>query len=92
MNFLRSLVSGPRNRLKIDGVDLDLTYIDDEKRLIAMSFPASGIEIFIRNDINDVAKYLDSEFNENYMVYNLSERLFIKIIIIILLYITFIIL
>ncbi len=74
MNFLRTLISGPRNRLKIDGVDLDLTYIDDRRRVIAMSFPASGIEIFIRNDINDVSKYLDAEFNEKYMVYNLSAR------------------
>jgi phosphatidylinositol-3,4,5-trisphosphate 3-phosphatase and dual-specificity protein phosphatase PTEN len=42
MNWLRCKVSGKRNRFKSDNYNLDITYITD--RVLAMSFPASGIE------------------------------------------------
>ena len=40
MNFVRSLVAGPKNKTPYQGQDLDLTYITD--RIIAMAYPASG--------------------------------------------------
>ena len=42
MNYFRKLVSGKRNRYQEDEYDLDMTYITP--RIIAMSFPASGVE------------------------------------------------
>ena len=53
MNFIREIVGGPKNRLKHDGFNLDLTYITS--RIIAMAFPASGIEKIFRNSIETVA-------------------------------------
>jgi len=49
MNFLRKLVSGPKNRMIEKGYNLDLTYVTT--RLIAMSFPANGFESLYRNPI-----------------------------------------
>lgn len=46
--------------------DLDLTYITE--RIIAMSFPASGMESTYRNNLKDVAKMLKTKHQENYMV------------------------
>lgn len=54
MDFLRKIVSGPKNRFKEDGYNLDLTYVCP--RLIAMSFPASGLETLYRNNIDNVNK------------------------------------
>jgi phosphatidylinositol-3,4,5-trisphosphate 3-phosphatase/dual-specificity protein phosphatase PTEN len=54
MDFLRKLVSGPKNRYKENGYNLDLTYICP--RLIAMSYPASGVESIYRNPIDKVFK------------------------------------
>lgn len=42
--------------MKEGGYNLDLTYIG--KRIIAMSFPGSGISSLFRNDIDDVARFL----------------------------------
>lgn len=50
MNFLREIVSGPKNRFKQEGYNLDLTYITP--RIVAMSFPASGVESLYRNNID----------------------------------------
>jgi phosphatidylinositol-3,4,5-trisphosphate 3-phosphatase/dual-specificity protein phosphatase PTEN len=51
-NFVREIVSGPKNRFREDGYNLDLTYVCP--RIIAMSFPASGIESLYRNPIDNV--------------------------------------
>lgn len=72
MDWLRSKVSGKRNRLKEDGFNLDITYITD--RILAMSFPASGLEKVYRNDINKVANFLEERHSQNYRIYNLSNR------------------
>ncbi|MDR3549528.1 MAG: hypothetical protein P4M11_14890 [Candidatus Pacebacteria bacterium] len=55
LNFLRKMVSGKRNRYKEDGFDLDLTYITP--RIIASSYPASGIEATYRNKVTDVSTW-----------------------------------
>jgi hypothetical protein len=52
MDWLRKIVSGKRNRFKDNDYDLDLTYITN--RVLAMSFPASGIEKLYRNSIQKV--------------------------------------
>lgn len=54
MDFLREIVGGPKNRYKENGYNLDLTYITP--RIIAMAFPASGIEKLYRNSIDTIAE------------------------------------
>lgn len=53
IGLVRKIVAGPKKKTTWNGVELDLTYITD--RLIAMAFPASGLEKAYRNSINDVA-------------------------------------
>ena len=53
MDWLRKIVSGKRNRFKDDNYNLDVTYITP--RILAMSFPASGLEIMYRNNMSDVS-------------------------------------
>ena len=47
-------MSGKRNRFKDKNYNLDITYITH--RIIAMSFPASGVEQMYRNNINNVSQ------------------------------------
>ncbi|KAM4815262.1 phosphatidylinositol 3,4,5-trisphosphate 3-phosphatase TPTE2-like [Thomomys bottae] len=71
--LIRRLVSGNKRRYAKDGFDLDLTYITD--RLVAMSFPSSGIHTFYRNPMQEVARFFNTRHPEHYFVYNLcSER------------------
>lgn len=72
MNWLRKLVSGKRRRLVKDEFDLDITYIT--RRILAMSFPASGIEKMYRNAKSDVVNYLDKHHGGHYKIYNMSGR------------------
>jgi hypothetical protein len=73
VDFLREIVSGKRKRLRLaSGLTLDLSYVTPQ--LIAMSFPASSIEAMYRNQIKDVAKFLNERHGNGYMIYNLSER------------------
>ena len=72
-NFIRTQVSGKRNRLNQDGYNLDITPITP--RMLAMSFPASkGMQKLYRNDIMDVAKYLKDKHGNNYFIYNMSGK------------------
>lgn len=72
MDWIRSKVSGHRNRFKDDEYNLDITYITD--RILAMSFPASGFETWYRNNISRVASFLDEKHPGSYKIYNLSNR------------------
>lgn len=72
INLVRKIVAGPKNRTIEGQYDLDLTHITD--RIIAMAFPASGLEKTYRNSIEDVSSYLDKQYKGHYMVFNLSMR------------------
>ena len=64
-----------RNKITIsdNGTTLDLSYIT--KRIIAMCFPASSmIEKTYRNNINEVANFLNSHHKDRYLVFNISDR------------------
>ena len=74
MNFLRKLVSRKRKRFIDENFNLDLTYITP--RVIAMSYPAKGVESMYRNNIDDVAKFMKRRHGENYYIINVSSRLY----------------
>lgn len=66
-------MSGKRYRYKKDGFNLDLTYITP--RVVGMSFPAHSIkEKVYRNDIDVVVKFFQQKHNNNYKVYNMSNK------------------
>ena len=68
----RHLVGGKKARYVTKEYDLDLTYITP--RLIAMSFPSSGLQATYRNNVIDVANLLTSKHQNHYMVFNVSEK------------------
>ena len=70
--IIKRVLSKRTDRYTEEGFDLDLTYITE--RIIAMSFPATGVESVYRNCLSDVAKMLMNKHGENYLVFNLSER------------------
>lgn len=53
MDWLRKIVSGKRNRFQFQKFDLDITYIT--YKILAMSFPAKGMESMYRNNISNVS-------------------------------------
>jgi len=53
--FIKKLVSGTRRRYEEAGYDIDLSYICQD-RIIAMSYPAQGIEKNYRNNYLEVSK------------------------------------
>ena len=67
LDLLYSVYSRGRDRYVNEEFDLDLTYITE--RIIAMSFPATGMESAYRNSLKDVAKMLKTKHQENYMVH-----------------------
>ncbi|MCQ2819908.1 MAG: hypothetical protein MJ252_21800 [archaeon] len=72
MNFFRKKVSGQKKRLVDDKYDLDLSYITP--RIIAMAFPASGLEKLYRNSIDEVSEFIKEKHGTNFRVINLANR------------------
>eukprot|EP00047_Mylnosiga_fluctuans_P005675 m.241967 g.241967 ORF g.241967 m.241967 type:complete len:731 (+) comp13941_c0_seq1:10-2202(+) len=72
VKHIRRLVSGVKRRYVMPFVDIDLTYITP--KVIAMSYPASGLEATYRNKVDDVAQLLKAKHGEHFMVFNVSER------------------
>ena len=70
LTSVRKYVSGTKTtRVSDAGFDLDMTYITS--RIIAMAFPASGIEATIRNPRHHVISYLKKRHPAKYLVFNL---------------------
>lgn len=72
----RIAVGENKRRYQKGGYDLDLCYIT--KRIIAMSFPSSGIDGYYRNRIETVAKFFDEKHPNKYKIYNLCSKLHLK--------------
>jgi len=69
----RQLISQNKRRYQQDGFDLDLTYVTN--RVIATSFPSSGLWSLYRNPIEKVAAFLNTKHKDHYKIFNLcSER------------------
>ncbi len=68
----RQLVSQNKRRYQQDGFDLDLTYVTG--RVIATSFPSSGLWSLYRNPIDKVAAFLDAKHPGKYRLYNLCSE------------------
>ena len=66
VSLIREIVSGKKNRLKDAGYNLDLTYVCP--RILAMSFPGSGLEITFRNNIEDVSWFVRERHGVDYQV------------------------
>lgn len=71
-NIMRTVVSKDKIRFQEGEYDLDLTYITD--RVIAMGFPASGVEATYRNDIREVSRFLKERHGTHFLVWNLTQR------------------
>ena len=70
---VRRLVSKSKMRFQQDGFDLDLSYITP--RIIAMGFPATGIEAKYRNNMEQVRQFFARYHAVNrYRIFNLCEE------------------
>ena len=77
MDWLRKLVSRKLIRIEEPNVNLDLAYILKDK-IIAMSYPSSGVQSIYRNKIEDVycayqvLNFLQRHHKGNYKIINLT--------------------
>ena len=71
-NFLfgpcRRAVSRKKKRYEKESFSLDLVYMND--RIIVHGFPAAGIEHMYRNPRGEIRRFLDSNHEDHYMLYN----------------------
>jgi hypothetical protein len=56
INFIRDKVSQDKNRFIDNEFNLDLSYITP--RIVAMAYPASGLEKTYRNNIEEVGRFM----------------------------------
>lgn len=71
LNSVREKVSADRKRF-IDGkYNLDLAYVTPS--IIAMGFPAEGLEAVWRNHIDQVSEMLKTYHPGTFMIWNLSD-------------------
>jgi len=68
----RQLISQNKRRYQQDGFDLDLTYVTN--RVIATSFPSTGVWSLYRNPIEKVAAFLETKHNDRYKMFNLCSE------------------
>jgi len=68
----RGAVSQDKKRFQKDGFDLDLSYITPQ--LIAMAMPGDRVNAAWRNDISEVALFLNRYHKDHYRVFNLMEK------------------
>lgn len=72
-SMIKKLNSREKRRYVQDGFDLDLAYITD--KIIAMGYPATGVESIYRNHMKDVQRFLQTKHPGHHKVYNLcTER------------------
>mmetsp|Transcript_17548 Transcript_17548/g.34517 ORF Transcript_17548/g.34517 Transcript_17548/m.34517 type:complete len:355 (+) Transcript_17548:268-1332(+) len=80
MNNVKALVSKKKKRFvdERNGFNLDLSYIGGpDSQLIAMGYPAAGVEALYRNSMSEVQRFFHTFHENNYAVYNLcSERVY----------------
>lgn len=69
VKIIRRLVSKKKERFQGEGYDLDLTYITNY--VIALGFPADGLEQAIRNSRQDVISFLKLRHGVFVKIYNL---------------------
>jgi len=68
----RQLISQNKRRYQQDGYDLDLTYVTN--RVIATSFPSTGLWSLYRNPIEKVAAFLEDKHKDRYKMFNLCSE------------------
>jgi phosphatidylinositol-3,4,5-trisphosphate 3-phosphatase and dual-specificity protein phosphatase PTEN len=69
ISLIKKLNSREKRRFVQDTFDLDLAYITP--RLIAMGYPATGVEAVYRNHMKDVQRFFNEKYSGHYKIYNL---------------------
>ena len=72
LDKVRTMVSTNKNRLVIEGFNLDLTYITN--RIIACGFPAEGFEGMFRNKKEDLIDFFKLGHSSMVKIYNLCAE------------------
>jgi len=72
MNIVRRKVSLNKKRFEKEGFNLDLAYITPN--VIAMGFPAVGMEAFYRNPRGEVLRFFNKKHKSAYKVYNMCSE------------------